>query len=94
MDLAAYRIVQEALTNAVRHSGGTHVRVDIRYLATELGLRIADDGRAGHAPGRAGHGLTGMRERVALYGGSLALQGGPGTGFVVDVRMPYAPGAT
>src|SRR5919108_940874 len=70
IELSAYRIVQEALTNALKHAGDAHAQVSIRYGADSLELEILDDGR-GARNGRAGggHGLVGMRERVALYGG-------------------------
>jgi signal transduction histidine kinase len=90
---AVYRIVQEALTNTVKHAGAgrTLVRLDWRYAA--LRIEVTDDGR-GRARGRAdrtggGHGLTGMRERVAAAGGSLEAGPGPdGTGFRVRAVLP------
>jgi signal transduction histidine kinase len=97
MDLAAYRIVQEALTNAVKHAGKATARVTVRYLLRELELDVVDDGRGAAAPllaGKvdgAGQGLVGMRERVALYGGEI--QTGPvfPGGYRVHVRLPYEP---
>jgi signal transduction histidine kinase len=77
-DLSAYRIVQEALTNVVRHAGPTHARVQISYRPDEVSIEVLDDGPNGHAhpPPMAraggGHGLIGMRERAALFGGTLA----------------------
>jgi signal transduction histidine kinase len=77
-DLSAYRIVQEALTNVVRHAGPTHARVQISYRPDEVSIEVLDDGPNGHAHpppiARAGggHGLIGMRERAALFGGTLA----------------------
>jgi signal transduction histidine kinase len=75
-DLSAYRIVQEALTNVVRHAGPTHARVWIGYRPGEVIIEVTDDGPRGQAPrpiARAGggHGLIGMRERAALFGGTL-----------------------
>src|SRR5207249_2705156 len=71
VDLSAYRIVQEALTNALKHAGPARATVTVRYEEHELKLEIADSGR-GHADGSGGgHGLIGMRERVALYGGEM-----------------------
>jgi signal transduction histidine kinase len=87
LDLSAYRIVQEALTNALTHAGPARARVTVRYGARELELEIADDGR-GDAGGSGGHGLTGMRERVRLYGGELQSGRGAGGGFVVRARLP------
>ncbi len=90
IDLFAYRIVQEALTNVVRHAGDAAAEVVIRYEAHALELDIVDDGR-----GRAtslngsGHGLIGMRERVALYGGTLtAGTRAGGGGYAVRARLP------
>src|SRR5437660_7976199 len=80
IDLSAYRIVQEALTNALKHAGEAHAEVSIRYGADSLELEIVDDGGGG-AAGRAtlgGHGLVGMRERVALYRGRFDAGRRPG----------------
>ena len=103
VDLAAYRIVQEALTNTLRHAGPAHADVLVRYHKHALELEILDDGcgpgprppdRAG---GQSGHGLVGMRERVTLYGGTL--NAGPRaaparTGYAVRVRLPTNPDGT
>ena len=75
VELAAYRIVQEALTNPRRHAPGTAVDVELRYRATRSRLRVRDNGPGPSASG-SGHGLLGMRERAATVGGSL--QGRPG----------------
>jgi signal transduction histidine kinase len=91
VDLAAYRVVQEALTNTIKHSGGASAHVLVRYGDAELELTIADDGSgpaaATHA---AGHGLVGMRERVALYGGEVEAGPRAGGGFEVRARIPVA----
>jgi signal transduction histidine kinase len=89
-DLAAYRIVQEALTNVLKHAGPAHARVIVRYASGELELEIADDGRGPGEAGDPGHGLVGMRERVALYDGELDAGARNGGGFVVRVRLPLA----
>ncbi|HEY1358858.1 MAG TPA: sensor histidine kinase [Thermoleophilaceae bacterium] len=73
VDLAAYRIVQEGLTNSLKHSGAGHARVEVRYEDAAVGLTIADDGEGAGATESSGHGLVGMRERVALYGGTLEI---------------------
>lgn len=92
VDLSAYRIVQEALTNSLRHGGRARALVHLSYAETELVVQIDDDGRGQAAAlgttTTAGHGLVGMRERVALYGGSL--QAGPrsGGGYRVLARLP------
>src|ERR687884_771736 len=68
IELSAYRIVQEALTNALKHGGDAHAQVSIRYGADSLELEILDDGDGvGSRAASGGHGLVGMRERVALY---------------------------
>jgi signal transduction histidine kinase len=89
IELSAYRIVQEALTNALKHAGGAPATVCVRYGADALELEILDDGAAGEAsaPG-GGHGLAGMRERVALYGGRLEAGRRPAGGFCVSVLLP------
>jgi signal transduction histidine kinase len=97
LDLAAFRIAQEALTNVVKHAGPSAVEVQIRYGPDELGLDISDDGRGAvlelDSVG-GGHGLVGMRERVELYGGSLSTGPRTGGGFRVTARLPYrAPAA-
>jgi signal transduction histidine kinase len=89
IDLSAYRIVQEGLTNALKHAGPARAEVLISYGDDELALRVSDDGR-GHDPASdgAGHGLVGMRERVALYGGTLEAGPLPGGGFALTARLP------
>jgi signal transduction histidine kinase len=90
VDLSAYRIVQEALTNALKHAGPARARVTIRYAVAGIELEIADDGRAPNVPnGETGHGLVGMRERVALHHGSLTTGAQPSGGYAVSVRLPY-----
>ena len=93
VDLAAYRIIQESLTNAIRHAGPATATVSLTYGAADLRIEISDTGR-GAALGPAagtGHGLTGMRERAAAVGGTV--QAGPGEtgGFRVTGRLPAAP---
>jgi signal transduction histidine kinase len=87
--LSVYRIAQEALTNALKHSAQAQVTVDLRFDADEVWLRVADDGPATVDPERAtGRGLVGMRERVALYGGTLQIGPRPEGGFEVSARLP------
>jgi signal transduction histidine kinase len=88
VDLAAYRIVQEALTNALKHSGPTHAEVTVRYGGGAVDLEIANDGRVVSAGDRGGHGLVGMRERAALYGGELEAGPRTGGGYAVRARLP------
>ncbi len=88
IDAAAYRIVQEALTNVLRHAAATHVAVSVRVTNGRLVLRVSDDGR-GAGPGLVpGSGISGMRERVALLGGTLTTGDAPGGGFRVAADLP------
>ena len=94
VDLSAYRIVQEALTNALKHAGPARARVIVRYGEHDLEIEIADDGPGGTAdPATGGHGLVGMRERVALFGGDLAAGRRRGGGYAVRARLPLTGGA-
>ena len=89
IDLAAYRIIQESLTNVTRHADARRATVSIRYGADDLELEIADDGRGAPETGiAAGNGLTGMRERAGAVGGSLVAGPAPGGGFRVRARLP------
>ena len=89
IELSAYRIVQEALTNALKHAGDARATVHVRYGADSLELEIVDDGPGAPAPvASGGHGLAGMRERVALYGGRLDAGRRPSGGFSVRVLLP------
>jgi signal transduction histidine kinase len=91
IELSAYRIVQEALTNALKHAGDARATVHVRYGPDSLELEIADDGPGGSTRASGGgHGLVGMRERVALYGGRLDASRRAEGGFVVRVRLPIA----
>ena len=88
VDLAAYRIVQEALTNTRKHAGPARAQVALLYQPEALELAVTDDGRVGSDRGGGGQGLVGMRERTALYGGEL--EAGPRTqgGYEVRARLP------
>jgi len=89
IELSAYRIVQEALTNALKHAGEARAAVHVRYGVDSLELEIVDDGTGAPAPvSSGGHGLVGMRERVALYGGRLDAGRRPSGGFAVRVLLP------
>jgi signal transduction histidine kinase len=89
LDLTAYRFVQEALTNVVKHAGAASARVSLEWASDSLVVEVADDGRGTFTDrASAGHGLAGMRERVALYGGSVEAGPRPGGGFVVRARLP------
>jgi len=93
VDLSAYRIIQEALTNALKHAGRAEAEVRLRYGASALELEIVDNGSASpaQAPG-PGHGLIGMRERVALYGGVLHAGARNGHGYAVRASLPLPAG--
>jgi len=89
VDVAAYRIVQEALTNVRRHAQATEVRVGLDYSEDAIRIEVADDG-VGSVDPRGGHGLIGMRERASLYGGGLEAGSENGSGFVVRAVLPAA----
>jgi signal transduction histidine kinase len=91
VELSAYRIVQEALTNVIKHSGGDRASVELSYGKEDIELEIIDDGNAAAEPAmaRPGHGLVGMRERVALFGGSLEAGPSNGGGYRVVATLPY-----
>jgi signal transduction histidine kinase len=93
IDLSAYRIVQEALTNSLKHAGPARATVRIRYSGRALEVHVWDDGRGRNgSPDGDGHGLIGMRERVALFGGALEVGPRPGGGFRVAARLPLEGG--
>lgn len=94
-DLCAYRIVQEALTNTLKHAAAGTVTVGLRYHESAVEVVVADDGsgRDGSLSTTGGHGLIGMRERVALLGGHLEAGPAPGGGFTVTATIPYRSGA-
>jgi signal transduction histidine kinase len=88
VDLAAYRIVQEALTNVVKHSAAASGRVVVAYEDDGLRIEVTDDGRGGSMDGVEGHGIVGMRERAGLYGGEFRAGPLAERGFEVAVRLP------
>jgi signal transduction histidine kinase len=97
VDLSAYRIVQEALTNVVKHAGPAHAQVTIGYRDQEVMVEVTNDGRgtaalASDRRAGTGHGLIGMRERVAAFGGDLEVGPRPGGGFRVAARLPFVTG--
>lgn len=97
VELSAYRVVQEALTNVIKHAGApTRVDVTVDQQPGSLTIEVVDDGRGAAAPGHdaqtgngSGHGLTGMRERVDVWGGRLSVGPVPGGGFRVRAELPY-----
>jgi signal transduction histidine kinase len=89
VDLSAYRIVQEALTNVIKHAGPARVRIALRHREHALEIDVLDNGRGNVGAARpAGHGLVGMRERVALFGGELVTGPAPLGGFSVHASLP------
>jgi signal transduction histidine kinase len=88
VDLSAYRVIQEALTNALKHAGDARATVLLRYERDALELEVVDDGTAASNGAGGGHGLIGMRERVAVFGGELTAGPEPRRGFAVRVRLP------
>ncbi len=92
VDLSAYRVVQEALTNALKHAGRAHATVTIRYADRDVTIDVADDGP--DAPEKSGgHGLIGMRERIGVFGGTFAAGPRENGGFAVSARLPIGDGA-
>src|SRR5262245_45128055 len=88
IDLSAYRIVQEGLTNALKHAHASRAEVTIRYRPDELELEVADDGRGRATTNGHGHGLVGIRERVTIYGGEMSAGAAPAGGFILSARLP------
>jgi signal transduction histidine kinase len=88
LDLTAYRLVQEALTNTLKHASATRAEVCLRYGEGRLTVRVRDDGRGPAADAQPGTGLTGMRERVAVYGGHLVVGPAQGGGYELRAELP------
>ncbi|TQS45046.1 sensor histidine kinase [Cryptosporangium phraense] len=91
-DLCAYRVVQESLTNVLKHAGPANVRIDVTYGGSALTLRVVDDGRGSGSAESGGHGIRGMRERAELYGGVLDAGPRDEGGFGVVARLPIGEG--
>jgi signal transduction histidine kinase len=88
IDLSAYRIVQEGLTNVLTHAQATRAQVVVRYLPHEIQIDVEDDGRGTATSDGRGQGLVGVRERVKLYGGEMSARAVDGRGFVLSTRLP------
>jgi signal transduction histidine kinase len=88
IDLSAYRIVQEGLTNALKHAQANTADVTLRYQQDELGIEVRDDGLGTSTTDGLGHGLVGVRERVKIYGGDMSAGTADGNGFVLRTRLP------
>jgi signal transduction histidine kinase len=92
IDLSAYRIVQEGLTNALKHANASHADVVVRFRPDELHIDVRDDGHGPSTSDGLGHGLVGIRERVKLYGGQMNAGATNGRGFILTTRLPLAGG--
>jgi signal transduction histidine kinase len=92
IDLSAYRIVQEGLTNALKHARASHADVTVRYAPDELRIDVRDDGRGSSGGDGAGFGLVGIGERVKIYGGEMTAGPAPGGGFLLSTRLPIGGG--
>jgi signal transduction histidine kinase len=88
IDLSAYRIVQEGLTNSLKHARASHADVTVRYRADELEVEVLDDGAGTATSDGLGHGLVGIRERVKIYGGQMNARTAPRGGFILSARLP------
>ena len=88
IDLSAYRIIQEGLTNVLKHARAEHADVTMRYGSDELHIEIRDDGRGGTSTDGFGHGLVGIGERVKIYGGEMTAGVATEGGFVLSTRLP------
>jgi signal transduction histidine kinase len=88
IDLSAYRIVQEGLTNALKHAHASRADVTVRYAPEELAIEVRDDGTGDSTSNGVGHGLIGIRERVKIYGGEMTAERVNGGGFVLRTRLP------
>jgi signal transduction histidine kinase len=90
IDLSAYRIVQEGLTNTVKHAAASRAEVTVHYARDEIRIDVCDDGQGAGTNDGLGHGLIGVRERVNLYGGEMSAGTVNGRGFVLSTRLPVA----
>ena len=88
LDLSAYRIVQEALTNALKHAGPARAQVRVSYNADHVDLEVVDDGPGTGTGGGSGHGLVGIRERAEMYGGRVEAGRRPEGGYAVRASLP------
>src|SRR6185503_4919604 len=88
VDLSAYRIVQEGLTNALKHARASDADVTVRYRPHEVAIEVRDNGAGSATTDGLGHGLVGVRERVKLYGGEMSAGAAPEGGFVLSTRLP------
>jgi signal transduction histidine kinase len=90
IDLSAYRIVQEALTNALKHAHAGQADVTVRYRPDELSIEVRDNGEGSSSGDGLGHGLVGIRERVKIYGGEMTAGTATGDGYILSARLPLS----
>jgi len=90
IDLSAYRIVQEGLTNALKHARASNADVTVRYRPDELHIEVRDNGEGSSTRDGLGHGLVGVRERVKIYGGEMSAGTANGSGFILSTRLPLS----
>jgi len=90
IDLSAYRIVQEGLTNALKHARASNAEVTVRYRPDELHIEVRDNGQGSSTSNGLGHGLVGVRERVKIYGGEMSAGSANGSGFILSTRLPLS----
>jgi len=90
IDLSAYRIVQEGLTNALKHARASNADVTVRYRPDELHIEVRDNGEGNSTSDGLGHGLVGIRERVKIYGGEMSAETANGSGFILSTRLPLS----
>jgi signal transduction histidine kinase len=90
IDLSAYRIVQEGLTNTLKHARASNAEVTVRYLPDELHIEVRDNGKGSATNNGLGHGLVGVRERVKIYGGEMSAGTANGRGFILSTRLPLS----
>ena len=93
IDLSAYRIVQEGLTNALKHADASHADVTLNYGLDDIQIEVRDDGAGNSGSDGLGHGLVGIGERVKIYGGEMSARPAPEGGFALDVRLPIRGGS-
>jgi len=89
VDLSAYRVIQEALTNVIKHAGTARAAVTVQCSTDDVELLVSDDGNGAATLHSGGHGIAGIKERVAVLGGTVHAEAGPVSGFVVRARLPY-----
>jgi signal transduction histidine kinase len=90
VDLSAYRIIQEGLTNALKHAHATTANVTVRYALDEVQIEVRDNGVGSSTTDGLGHGLVGVRERVKIYGGEMSAGSANGGGFMLSTRLPLS----